>query len=50
MRQAGVLEDTTHRPWPVPDGTWLQAQTWDHLLFAHRRVRQDVVIWSLEAL
>jgi uncharacterized protein YqjF (DUF2071 family) len=33
-----VLEETTHRPWPVPRRTWLQAQTWDHLLFAHWRV------------
>ncbi|HEV3484265.1 MAG TPA: DUF2071 domain-containing protein, partial [Vicinamibacterales bacterium] len=27
-----------HRPWPLPDGTWIQAQTWDNLLFAHWRV------------
>jgi uncharacterized protein YqjF (DUF2071 family) len=32
-----VLEETSHRPWPVPQRTWLQAQTWDHLLFAHWR-------------
>jgi uncharacterized protein len=24
-----------HRPWPVPDGGWAQAQTWEDLLFAH---------------
>jgi uncharacterized protein len=30
-----VLE---HRPWPLPPGSWLMAQTWDELLFAHWRV------------
>jgi uncharacterized protein YqjF (DUF2071 family) len=34
-RQAATLEDTAHRPWPVPDGPWLKAQTWRDLLFAH---------------
>jgi len=37
-RQAAVLEDVEHRPWPVPDEPWAQAQTWDDLLFAHWRV------------
>jgi uncharacterized protein YqjF (DUF2071 family) len=37
-RQAAVLADTEHRPWPLPDGSWLLAQTWDDLLFAHWRV------------
>lgn len=37
-RQAGVLDETEHRPWPVPEGPWVMAQTWDDLLFAHWRV------------
>jgi uncharacterized protein YqjF (DUF2071 family) len=37
-RQAAVLNDTGHRPWPVPDEQWMQAQTWENLLFAHWRV------------
>jgi uncharacterized protein YqjF (DUF2071 family) len=40
-RQAAVLEETEHRPWPLPDGPWIQAQTWDHLLFAHWRVDEE---------
>jgi uncharacterized protein YqjF (DUF2071 family) len=34
-RQAATLEETAHRPWPVPVGPWLMAQTWHDLLFAH---------------
>ena len=40
-RQARVVGDVTHRPWPLPDSSWVQAQTWDHLLFAHWRVDED---------
>jgi uncharacterized protein YqjF (DUF2071 family) len=34
-RQVRTLERVEHRPWPVPRRTWLMAQTWDDLLFAH---------------
>ncbi len=34
-RQAATLETTEHRPWPAPPGSWLMAQTWEELLFAH---------------
>lgn len=34
-RQASVLDETEHRPWPVPEESWVMAQTWDDLLFAH---------------
>lgn len=37
-RQAAVMNDVGHRPWPVPDDPWVQAQTWEDLLFAHWRV------------
>jgi uncharacterized protein len=40
-RQASTLEETAHRPWPVPPGYWVQGQTWDHLLFAHWRVDEE---------
>jgi uncharacterized protein len=36
-RQSATLEVTEHRPWPLPHGRWLMAQTWEHLLFAHWR-------------
>jgi uncharacterized protein len=37
-RQHATLEETAHRPWPLPGGSWLMAQTWHDLLFAHWRV------------
>jgi uncharacterized protein YqjF (DUF2071 family) len=30
-----ILEQTAHRPWPMPPGPWLMTQTWHDLLFAH---------------
>jgi uncharacterized protein len=42
-RQTGSLEQTGHRPWPLPEGPWLQGQTWDELLFAHWRVEADAL-------
>lgn len=38
VRQASALEETEHRPWPLPDAPWVMGQTWDDLLFAHWRV------------
>lgn len=40
-RQAAVVEEAGHRPWPLPDREWLQAQTWESLLFAHWRVSAE---------
>jgi uncharacterized protein YqjF (DUF2071 family) len=33
--QARALSARAHRPWPLPEGSWLQGQTWLDLLFAH---------------
>jgi uncharacterized protein len=33
--QQRTLEELGHRPWPLPEGSWFQAQTWCDLLFAH---------------
>ena len=30
-----LLDRTTHRPWPLPPGLWIMAQSWHDLLFAH---------------
>lgn len=35
------LDDTRHRPWPLPPGPWLMTQTWCDLLFAHWPVERD---------
>ena len=40
-RQAAVTDDTEHRPWPLPDGPWANAQSWIDLAFLHWRVDPD---------
>jgi uncharacterized protein YqjF (DUF2071 family) len=40
-RQAAVLQDAAHRPWPPPGDPWLEAQTRLDVLFAHWRVELD---------
>ena len=35
------LNDTAHRPWPLPPGPWIMAQSWHDLLFAHWPVSVD---------
>ncbi len=42
-RQAPMLRQVSHRPWPLPGGPWLMAQTWQDVLFAHWPVTSDVV-------
>jgi uncharacterized protein YqjF (DUF2071 family) len=42
-RQAATLDAVEHRPWPVPRRSWIQGQTWDHLLFAHWRVPEQAL-------
>jgi uncharacterized protein YqjF (DUF2071 family) len=37
-RQAATLDETAHRPWPLPGGSWIMGQSWEDLLFAHWRV------------
>jgi uncharacterized protein YqjF (DUF2071 family) len=38
QRQAAVVEVVEHRPWQLPDGPWVNAQTWEELAFLHWRV------------
>jgi uncharacterized protein YqjF (DUF2071 family) len=37
-RQAAVLREISGRPWALPQGRWLFAQTWEDVLFCHWRV------------
>jgi uncharacterized protein YqjF (DUF2071 family) len=30
-----ILEQTAHRPWPMPASPWVMTQSWHDLLFAH---------------
>jgi uncharacterized protein YqjF (DUF2071 family) len=43
LHQRGVLSETAHRPWPLPQGSWLMGQTWVDLLFAHWRVPEEAL-------
>lgn len=36
-----ILEDTAHRPWPLPSRAWVMTQTWNDLLFAHWPADRD---------
>jgi uncharacterized protein YqjF (DUF2071 family) len=36
-----IVEQVTHRPWPMPAGPWIMTQSWHDLLFAHWPVAVD---------
>ena len=38
-----ILEQIAHRPWPLPTGSWIMAQSWHDLLFAHWPVHTAVL-------
>jgi uncharacterized protein YqjF (DUF2071 family) len=38
-----VVGDVAHRPWPMPERSWLMTQTWHDLLFAHWRIDPAVL-------
>jgi uncharacterized protein len=35
---SSILDCIPHRPWPLPSGPWIMAQSWHDLLFAHWEV------------
>jgi uncharacterized protein YqjF (DUF2071 family) len=39
----GILDEVSHRPWPMPNAPWVMTQTWNDLLFAHWRVDAAVL-------
>jgi len=43
VRQASSLEEAAHRPWPLPDRSWVLGQTLDDQLFAHWRVSSEAL-------
>ena len=42
-QQPATLEQTGHRPWPLPDEPWMMGQTWRDLLFAHWAVEPGIL-------
>ena len=43
MNARSLLNDHEHRPWPLPAGPWVMAQTWSALLFAHWPLAPDAL-------
>ena len=41
LAQRRGLGESSHRPWPLPEGHWVIGQSWDHLLFAHWPISLD---------
>jgi uncharacterized protein len=41
VRQGTAHTSAEHRPWPLPDRSWLMGQSWLDLLFAHWRVDEE---------
>jgi uncharacterized protein YqjF (DUF2071 family) len=42
-RQATVVDEVAHRPWPLPAEPWSNAQTWVDLAFLHWRLDPDAL-------
>lgn len=38
-----ILQQTDHREYPLPKGPWIMMQKWEHLLFMHWPVREDLI-------
>ncbi len=38
-----ILDQVSHRPWPLPNGPWVMEQQWHDLLFAHWRVDEGLL-------
>jgi uncharacterized protein len=49
LTQGTTIGQTANRPWPVPAGPWLMAQTWRDLLFAHWALAPEEVARILPA-
>jgi uncharacterized protein YqjF (DUF2071 family) len=42
-----ILNERSHRPWPMPDGPWVMTQSWHDLLFAHWPVPAAALVSKL---
>lgn len=43
MKAEALLQQTSHRPWPVPSSPWIIEQRWVDVLFAHWPLPLEVV-------
>jgi uncharacterized protein YqjF (DUF2071 family) len=49
QRPSAVLEETAHRPFPLPDRAWTMTQSWNDLLFAHWPIAPETMAALLPA-
>src|ERR687892_258604 len=38
-----IMDQTAHRPWPLPKKQWTLFMRWHDLLFAHWRIRPELI-------
>ncbi|NMD69298.1 DUF2071 domain-containing protein [Bacillus sp. DNRA2] len=38
-----LMNDMSHRPWPIPSKNWIMRQTWSHLIFAHYPIPAELL-------
>lgn len=38
-----ILENVSHRPWPLPDRAWVMHMSWERLAFLHWRADPDLI-------
>ena len=38
-----MMHETTHRPWPLPQRSWVMAMRWHDLLFMHWPLRPEAL-------
>lgn len=43
LAHEAVTQERAHRPWPLPARSWIMAQTWTDLLFAHWSVEPETL-------
>src|SRR4051812_40462343 len=42
-RLVRLIEETAHRPWPVPESPWVLYMCWENLLFLHWPVPPEII-------
>ena len=40
---SSLTEETSHRPWPIPETRWVMFMRWEELLFLHWPVRAELI-------
>lgn len=41
--ESALVNETSHRPWPLPSKPWIMAMRWHDLLFLHWPIRPEII-------